>query len=109
MDEYCYNSNAEINLLNEIFGEKAVMGYCEKNNQKRNAIIRTAMEMLPSAQRKIILYKYGFTDGHIHTTGQTAKRLGISQEETRQTETFALRALRNPSCSKALRKLLSML
>ena len=109
MDKYCYNHNVEINLLNEIFGEKAVMGYCEKNTRKRNAIIRTAMETLPTAQRKLILYKYGFTDGHIHTTRQTAKHLDISQKETRQTETFALRVLRSPSCSKVLRKLLSML
>lgn len=109
MDKYCYNHNVEINLLNEIFGEKAVMSCCEKNTRKRNAIIRTVMEMLPTAKRKIILYKYGFTDGHIHTTRQTAERLGISQKETRQTETFALRVLRSPSCSKVLRKLLSML
>ncbi len=39
MDKYCYNHNVKINLLNEIFGEKAVMGYCEKNTRKRNAII----------------------------------------------------------------------
>ncbi len=109
MDKYCYNHNVKINLLNEIFGEKAVMGYCEKNTRKRNAIIRTAMEMLPTAQRKLILYKYGFTDGHIHTTRQTAKHLGISQEETKQMEAFALRLLRSPSCSKVLQKLLSML
>ena len=109
MDKYCYNHNVEINLLNEIFGEKAVMGYCEKNTRKRNAIIRTAMETLPTAQRKLILYKYGFTDGHIHTTRQTAKHLDISQEETKQMEAFALRMLRSPSYSKVLRKLLSML
>lgn len=109
MDKYCYNHNVEINLLNEIFGEKAVMSCCEKNTRKRNAIIRTVMEMLPTAKRKIILYKYGFTDGHIHTTRQTAERLGISQEVIRQTEIFALRTLRSPACSKALRTLLFML
>lgn len=109
MKKYIYNSDAQIRLLCEIFGDKAIADIKEKNRKKRKTSIQKALHLLPENQREVILYQYGFADKHTHTSEQTAEHLEISQEEAKHAEALALRTLRSPACSKGLRKLLLML
>ncbi len=109
MKGYMYNHEAQIRLLDEIFGNKAVTENLERNRRKRRSSIRNALLLLPEEQRQMILYQYGFTDGNTHTPDETAGYLGISQREAEELKMLALRTLRCPSCSKGLRELLSLL
>ena len=108
MKGYMYNHEAQIRLLDEIFGNKTVTENLERNRIRRSSI-RNALLLLPEEQRQMILYQYGFTDGNTHTPDETAGYLGISQREAEELKTLAMRTLRCPSCSKGLRELLSLL
>lgn len=109
MKGYMYNHEAQIRLLDEIFGNKAVTENLERNRRKRRSSIRNALLLLPEEQRQMILYQYGFTDGNAHTPEETALYLAIPQKDAEQMGALALRTLRCPSCSKGLRELLSLL
>lgn len=109
MKGYMYNHEAQIRLLDEIFGNKAVTENLERNRRRAENSIQKALMRLSEKQRQMILYQYGFTDGNTHTPDETAGYLGISQREAEELKTLALRTLRCPSCSKGLRELLSLL
>lgn len=109
MKGYMYNHEAQIRLLDEIFGNKAVTENLERNRRKRRSSIRNALLLLPEEQRLTILYQYGFTDGNAHTPEETALYLAIPQKEAEQMGALALRTLRSPLCSKELKNLLSLL
>lgn len=109
MKGYMYNHEAQIRLLGDIFGNKAVTENLERNRRKRRSSIRNALLLLPEEQRLMILYQYGFTDGNAHTPEETALYLAIPQKEAEQMGALALRTLRSPLCSKELKNLLSLL
>lgn len=109
MKDYIYVHEAQIRLLGDIFGNKAVIKSLESNRRKRRSSIRNALLLLPEEQRQMILYQYGFTDGNTHTPEETALYLAIPQKEAEQMGALALRTLRSPPCSKELKNLLSLL
>ena len=109
MKKYIYNNDAQIRLLCEIFGDKAIADIKEKNRKKRKTSIQRALQLLPEKQREVILYQYGFADKYTHTLEQTAEHLEISREEAEQIKALALRTLRCPACSGGLKDLFLML
>ncbi len=109
MKGYMYNHEAQIRLLDEIFGNKAVTENLESNRRRAENSIQKALMRLSEKQRLMILYQYGFTDGNAHTPEETALYLAIPQKEAGQMGALALRTLRSPLCSKELKNLLSLL
>lgn len=109
MKKYIYSNDAQIRLLGEIFGDKAIVNSRQSNRRKRRKSIRNVLLQLPEKQREVILYQYGFTDGNTHTLEQVAGHFEISQAEAEQIKALALRTLRCPACSGGLKDLLLML
>ena len=109
MKDYIYVHEAQIRLLGDIFGNKAVIKSLESNRRKAENSIQKALMRLSEKQRLMVLYQYGFIDGNAHTPEETALYLGIGQKEAGQMGALALRTLRSPPCSKELKNLLSLL
>lgn len=57
---------------------------------------------LPERERKVLLLRYGLTDGRRRTLEEVGVAFGITRERTRQIEADALRRLRHPSVGKRL-------
>ena len=109
MKDYIYVHEAQIRLLGDIFGNKAVIKSLESNRRKAENSIQKALMRLSEKQRLMVLYQYGFTDGNAYTPEETALYLGIGQKEAGQMGALALRTLRSPPCSKELKNLLSLM
>lgn len=109
MKDYIYVHEAQIRLLGDIFGNKAVIKSLESNRRRAEASIQKALMRLSEKQRLMILYQYGFTDGNAHTPEEAALYLAIPQKEAEQMGALALRTLRSPLCSNELKNLLSLL
>ncbi len=62
----------------------------------------TVLSGLPERERKVLLLRYGLTDGRRRTLEEVGVAFGITRERTRQIEADALRRLRHPSCGKRL-------
>ena len=109
MKRHNYNSETHMRLLEEIYGEKAIVSAVERNRENREIEIQNALRRLSEQQREVILYQYGFADGLPHTAEESAQHFGLSREETERITALALRTLRSPACSGGLRVLLSQL
>lgn len=109
MKRHNYNPDAQMRLLEEIYGEKAIVSAVERNRENRESEIQNALRRLSEQQREVILYQYGFADGLPHTAEEAAQHFGVSREEAQKITALALRALRSPACSAGLRVLLSQL
>lgn len=57
---------------------------------------------LPERERKVLLLRYGLTDGRSRTLEEVGVAFGITRERTRQIEAEALRRLRQPGVGKLL-------
>ncbi len=57
---------------------------------------------LPERERKVLLLRYGLTDGRRRTLEEVGVAFGITRERTRQIESEALRRLREPGVGKRL-------
>lgn len=60
------------------------------------------LEGLPERERKVLLLRYGLSDGRRHTLEEVGVAFGITRERTRQIEAEALRRLRHQSMGKRL-------
>lgn len=66
-------------------------------NKKLNEEINKAMhKSLSSRERKILRYRFGFSDGCFHTLSDTGKLLGLCGNRISVIENIALKKLRNP-------------
>ncbi len=61
---------------------------------------------LPERERKVLLLRYGLTDGRRHTLEEVGVAFGITRERTRQIEADALRRLRHQSSGRYLQSYL---
>jgi RNA polymerase primary sigma factor len=69
--------------------------------------IRTALDFLTERERQVLELRFGLVDGKDHTLEEVGKQFGVTRERIRQIEAKALRKLRHPSRSRALRDYLS--
>ena len=68
--------------------------------------IRRALDTLAPRERKILELRYGFDDGVPKTLEEVGQAYGLTRERIRQIEATAIRKLRHPSRSDALREFL---
>jgi RNA polymerase primary sigma factor len=61
-----------------------------------------ALSDLPERERKVLMMRYGLTDGQRRTLEEVGVAFGITRERTRQIEAEALRRLRDPGVGKRL-------
>jgi RNA polymerase primary sigma factor len=69
--------------------------------------VRNVLGALTDRERSVIEMRFGLNDGKDHTLEEVGQRFGVTRERIRQIEAKALRKLRHPSRSKALRDYLS--
>lgn len=69
--------------------------------------ISTALDFLTDRERQVLEMRFGLKDGKDHTLEEVGKLFGVTRERIRQIEAKALRKLRHPSRSRALRDYLS--
>jgi RNA polymerase primary sigma factor len=69
--------------------------------------IRSALDFLTERERQVLELRFGLKDGKDHTLEEVGKQFGVTRERIRQIEAKALRKLRHPSRSRALRDYLS--
>ena len=61
------------------------------------------LSTLTPREEKVLRLRFGFEDGKPHTLEEVGKKFNVTRERVRQIESKALRRLRHPSKSKALR------
>ncbi len=64
--------------------------------------LSSILNSLPERERKVLILRYGLTDGRRRTLEEVGVAFGITRERTRQIEADALRRLRHPSVNKRL-------
>ncbi|HRQ38361.1 MAG TPA: RNA polymerase sigma factor RpoD [Chloroflexota bacterium] len=69
--------------------------------------IRQVLGYLSEREREVLEMRFGLNDGKDHTLEEVGREFGVTRERIRQIEAKALRKLRHPSRSKALRDYLS--
>lgn len=69
--------------------------------------IRNVLGFLNDREREVLEMRFGLNDGKDHTLEEVGKNFGVTRERIRQIEAKALRKLRHPSRSRALRDYLS--
>ena len=69
--------------------------------------IRDALDFLTERERQVLEMRFGLLDGRDHTLEEVGKRFQVTRERIRQIEAKALRKLRHPSRSRALRDYLN--
>ena len=65
--------------------------------------LEKALHMLTPREEQVLRLRFGFEDGKTHTLEEVGKVFSVTRERVRQIESKALRRLRHPSKSKALR------
>ncbi len=70
--------------------------------ERTEAVLRT----LTLREREIIRRRFGIADGHVQTLAEVGQIFGLTRERIRQVEAIAMRKLRAPDRSHALRVLL---
>ncbi|MCP4356590.1 MAG: RNA polymerase sigma factor RpoD [Chloroflexi bacterium] len=65
--------------------------------------IRQVLGFLSEREREVLEMRFGLNDGKDHTLEEVGREFGVTRERIRQIEAKALRKLRHPSRSKALR------
>ena len=69
--------------------------------------IRGVLDFLNEREREVLEMRFGLNDGRDHTLEEVGKTFGVTRERIWQIEAKALRKLRHPSRSKALRDYLT--
>ncbi|MHB8626831.1 MAG: sigma-70 family RNA polymerase sigma factor [Aggregatilineales bacterium] len=69
--------------------------------------IRSALNVLNDREREVLEMRFGLTNGQESTLEEVGAHFGVTRERVRQIEAKALRKLRHPSRSRALRDYLS--
>jgi RNA polymerase primary sigma factor len=73
------------------------------SNQLLREQVRNVLGFLTDREREVLEMRFGLLDGKDHTLEEVGRRFGVTRERIRQIEAKALRKLRHPSRSKALR------
>ena len=69
--------------------------------------LHSVLGVLSEREREVLEMRFGLLDGEDHTLEEVGKYFGVTRERIRQIEAKALRKLRHPTRSRALRDYLS--
>jgi RNA polymerase primary sigma factor len=69
--------------------------------------IHSILGALNQREREVLEMRFGLLDGEDHTLEEVGRYFGVTRERIRQIEAKALRKLRHPTRSRALRDYLS--
>ena len=65
--------------------------------------VKSALSILSDRERQVLELRYGLNDGKDHTLEEVGRYFNVTRERIRQIEAKALRKLRHPTRSRALR------
>ena len=65
--------------------------------------ISKLLDTLTEREQKVLMLRFGLTDGRTRTLEEVGKEFNVTRERIRQIEAKALRKLRHPSRSKHLK------
>ena len=65
--------------------------------------INQALSTLTDREHQVLRMRFGLDDGRTHTLEEIGNQFGVTRERIRQIEAKALRKMRHPSRSGALR------
>ena len=78
-----------------------------QENLLRQEAEHALSRVLNARERMVLQMRFGLGDGHVYPLEKIGERLGLTRERVRQIEAAALRKLRSPDVSNALRQYLS--
>ncbi len=92
-------------FLAGIFGAPALQYKVSTERQTElTSAIHETLENLSERERRILELRFGLSDGVTRTLTEVGSEFGLTRERIRQIEAKALRRLRHPSCSRALKE-----
>jgi RNA polymerase primary sigma factor len=68
--------------------------------------IEDVLATLAPRERKVIVLRFGLSDGRPHTLEEVAQHMQVTRERIRQIEQKSLKKLKEPSRARSLRELI---
>ena len=81
-------------VLGELIADVAPTAEDEIGEQARRQDLHAALGRLTARERRVLMLRFGLTDGRDHTLDEVGQDLGVARERARQLEVAALRKLR---------------
>ena len=88
------SSTSERDAFFDVVDTQAGEAYERVDRSSTGSPLDELLYVLPTAQRRVIVLRYGILDGDEHTSEQTAAKLDLSPRQVRALERAALRRLR---------------
>ncbi|MBP7692099.1 MAG: RNA polymerase sigma factor RpoD [Anaerolineales bacterium] len=94
----------ESSLLGDFIEDETVPAPAEAASQQLlKEQVRSALAVLTEREREVLEMRFGLKDGQDHTLEEVGQYFRVTRERIRQIEAKALRKLRHPTRSRALR------
>ncbi len=94
----------ESSSLGDFIEDESIPGPVDAaSNQLLKEQIHGVLGVLNEREREVLEMRFGLLDGEDHTLEEVGKHFGVTRERIRQIEAKALRKLRHPTRSRALR------
>ena len=94
----------ESSLLGDFIEDETIPAPAEAaSHQLLKEQVRSALSVLTDREREVLEMRFGLKDGQDHTLEEVGQYFRVTRERIRQIEAKALRKLRHPTRSRALR------
>jgi RNA polymerase primary sigma factor len=94
----------ESSLLGDFIEDETIPAPAEAASQQLlREQVRSALSVLTDREREVLEMRFGLKDGQDHTLEEVGQHFRVTRERIRQIEAKALRKLRHPTRSRALR------
>jgi RNA polymerase primary sigma factor len=94
----------ESSLLGDFIEDESVLAPAEAaSRQLLKEQVQNALSILTDREREVLEMRFGLKDGQDHTLEEVGQHFRVTRERIRQIEAKALRKLRHPTRSRALR------
>jgi RNA polymerase primary sigma factor len=94
----------ESSLLGDFIEDESVPAPADAaSHQLLKEQVRSALSVLTDREREVLEMRFGLKDGQDHTLEEVGQHFRVTRERIRQIEAKALRKLRHPTRSRALR------
>ena len=98
----------EFSFLGDFIEDETVQAPAEAaSRQLLKEQVQNALSILTDREREVLEMRFGLKDGQDHTLEEVGQHFRVTRERIRQIEAKALRKLRHPTRSRALRDYLS--